>query len=211
VSIVERLLSALKLDARGVVWLLVVLAMLALAVVMERAVLFFSSRDDATRLRFELRRLLRDNDLELARRRLQESPSFEARVAAAGLAAGGVASAQERMQSESELCRLSMEQNLGLLRTLGKNAPLLGVLGTVIGIVRALRELRGPSGPAWAGLLAQVGEALQATAIGLLVALLTALARDLLQRLIRARMARARALSHEVMAFLESPPGAAAE
>jgi hypothetical protein len=31
---------------------------------------------------------------------LQESPSFEARVAAAGLDADGVASAEERMQGE---------------------------------------------------------------------------------------------------------------
>jgi biopolymer transport protein ExbB len=204
----EQLVRLPQFDARSALWLLVLLSIAALSVVVERAVLFFCSRDDATRLRFELRRLLQDHDLELARRRLEESPSFEARVAAAGLAADGAASAEERMHGESELCRLSMEQNLVLLGTLGKNAPLIGALGTVIGIVRALR---GAGGQVWSGLLVQVGEALLATAIGLFVALLTALARDLFQRVIRARMGQASALSHEVMAFLKSPAAAPAE
>jgi biopolymer transport protein ExbB len=211
VSIAERLFSLYQFGCPSVLWLLVLLAFAALAVFLERAVLFVTSRDDATRLRFELRRLLRDNDLELARRRLEESPSFEARVAAAGLNADSLGSAQERMQGESELCRLSMERNLGLLAVLAKHAPLLGVLGTVLGVVRALRGLRGAAGQLWTWLLAQFGEALLSTAIGLLVALLAALAGDLFQRVIRARMGRASALSHEVLAFLKSPAAAAAE
>jgi biopolymer transport protein ExbB len=211
VSIAERLLSLPHFASPSVVWLLVLLSIAALAVILERTVLFVTSSDDATRLRFELRRLLRDNDLELARRRLEESPSFEARVAAAGLGADSLGGAQERMQGESELCRLSMEQNLVLLTALSKHAPLIGLLGTVIGIVRALCEPRGSGAVPWAALLVELGEALLPTAIGLLVALLAAPARDLFQRLIVARMGRASALSHEVMAFLKSPAAAPAE
>ena len=210
-SIAERLLSLPHFASPSVLWLLVLLSIAALAVILERTVLFVTSRDDATRLRFELRRLLRDNDLELARRRLEESPSFEARVAAAGLGADSLGSAEERMQGESELCRLSMEQNLALLAALSQHAPLVGVLGTVIGIVRALCEPRGSGAEPWAGLLVRLGEALLPTAIGLLVALLAAPARDLFQRVIAARMGRASALSHEVKAFLKSPAAAAAE
>ncbi|MES1186442.1 MAG: hypothetical protein ABUL60_21705, partial [Myxococcales bacterium] len=88
-DIIERLLAISHYGSRWVLWLLIALSIAALAVVIERAVLFFSSRDDTVRLRLELRRLLRDNDLELARRRLEESPSFEARVAVAGLDADG--------------------------------------------------------------------------------------------------------------------------
>jgi biopolymer transport protein ExbB len=93
-DIIEKLLAISQYGSRWVMWLLIALSVAALAVVIERAVLFFSSRDDTVRLRGELRRLLRENDLELARRRLEESPSFEARVAAAGLSAEGVASAK---------------------------------------------------------------------------------------------------------------------
>lgn len=203
-DIIERLLSISQFGSRWVLWLLVVLSIAALAVMIERTVLFFSSRDDTARLSAELRQLLRSSDLELARRRLEESPSFEARVAAAGLLAEGVASAEERMQGESELCRLSMERNLALLGTLGNNAPFVGLLGTVIGIVRAFRALSSSSGQVSAGLMTEIGEALVSTAVGLLVALPAVAAFNLFQRLIRARMSRASALAHEVLAFMKA-------
>jgi len=203
-DIIERLLAISQFGSRWVLWLLIGLSIAALAVVIERAVLFLSSRDDTTRLQAELRRSLRDNDLELARRRLEESPSFEARVAAAGLDAEGVASAEERMQGESELCKLSMERNLALLGTLGNNAPFIGLLGTVIGIVRSFRALQMSSGQVSAGLMSEIGEALVSTAIGLLVALPAVAAFNLFQRLIRARMGRANALAHEILAFMKA-------
>jgi len=200
-DIIERLLAISHYGSRWVLWLLIALSIAALAVVIERAVLFFSSRDDTVRLRLELRRLLRDNDWELARRRLEESPSLEARVAVAGLDADGVASAEERMQGETELCKLSMEKNLALLGTLGNNAPFIGLLGTVIGIVRSFRELQSSSGQVSAGLMSEIGEALVSTAIGLLVALPAVAAFNLFQRVIRARMGRANVLAHEILAF----------
>ena len=203
-DIIERLLAISHYGSRWVLWLLIALSIAAFAVVIERAVLFLSSRDDTARLRLELRRLLRDNDLELARRRLEESPSFEARVAVAGLDAEGVASAEERMQGESELCKLSMEKNLALLGTLGNNAPFIGLLGTVIGIVRSFRELQSSSGQVSAGLMSEIGEALVSTAIGLLVALPAVAAFNLFQRVIRARMGRANVLAHEILAFRKS-------
>jgi biopolymer transport protein ExbB/TolQ len=210
-DIIERLLALSHFGSRWVLWLLIALSIAALAVVIERTVLFVSSRDDTVRLRAELQRLLNDNDLELAMRRLEESPSFEARVAAAGLSAHGAASAEERMQGETELCKLSMEKHLALLGTLGNNAPFIGLLGTVIGIVRAFRELQSSSGQVSAGLMAEIGEALVATAVGLLVALPAVAAFNLFQRLIRARIGRATALAHDIMAFLKSPQLRAAE
>lgn len=203
-DIIQRISSISELGARWVMWLLIVLSVAALAVMLERAVLFFSSRDDTGRLRTELRRLLKDRDLELARRRLEESPSFEARVAAAGLDAETAASAEERMQAESELCKLSMERNLALLGTLGNNAPFIGLLGTVIGIVRSFHALQSSSGQVSAGLMSEIGEALVSTAIGLLVALPAVAAFNLFQRLIRARMGRANALAHEILAFMKA-------
>ena len=203
-DIIERLLAISHYGSRWVLWLLIALSIAAFAVVIERAVLFLSSRDDTARLRIELRRLLRDNDLDLARRRLEESPSFEARVAVAGLDAEGVASAEERMQGESELCKLSMEKNLALLGTLGNNAPFIGLLGTVIGIVRSFRELQSSSGQVSAGLMSEIGEALVSTAIGLLVALPAVAAFNLFQRIIRARMGRANVLAHEILAFMKA-------
>ncbi len=203
-NVVHRLTNLTQFGANWVLWLLIALSVVALAVVIERAVLFFSSRDDVTRLRDELRTLLERGRSDMARKRLEESPSFEARVAQAGLDADGVASAEERMQGETELARISMEKNLALLGTLGNNAPFVGLLGTVIGIVRAFRELEHSSGQVSAGLMAEIGEALIATAIGLIVALPAVAFFNLFQRLIRARLGRAGALCHEILAFRKS-------
>ena len=201
---INRITSLAQFGASWVLWLLLALSIVAVAVAIERAVLFLSSRDDIVRLRDELRVLLSRGDANAARRKLEESPSFEARVAAAGLNADGSASAEERIAGETELVRLTMEKNLTVLGTLGNNAPFVGLLGTVIGIVRAFRELESSSGQVSAGLMAEIGEALVATAVGLVVALPAVAFFNLSQRVIRARLARAGALGHEILAFRKS-------
>ena len=200
-DILERLTGLADYGARWILWLLLALSLVGVAVILERAVLFVSSRDDLGRLRRELRRLLAGGELAEARRKLDDSPSFEARIAAAGLEGDDAGSAEELMQGETEIAKLTMERNLALLGTLGNNAPFVGLLGTVIGIVRAFRELEHSAGQVSAGLMAEVGEALIATAIGLLVALPAVACFNLYQRVIRARLGRAQALCHEVMAF----------
>jgi len=205
-DLVNRIGAVTSYGATWVLWLLVALSIIALGVVLERAVVFVTSRDDVSRLRRDLRGFLSKGDLQQARRRLDASPSFEARVAMAGLEAEGVGSAEERMRGETELSRLSMEKNLTLLGTLGNNAPFVGLLGTVIGIVRAFRELESSSGQVSAGLMAEIGEALVATAIGLVVALPAVAFYNMYQRLIRARLTRAEALGNEIMAFRKAEP-----
>src|SRR6478735_11633401 len=142
----ERLSGLTQFGSLWVLWLLVGLSVLALTVALDRAVLFFSSRDDVLGLRREVRGLLSDGNVALARRRLEHSPSFEARVAAAGLDSENAASAEERMRGEHQVARLAMERHLAFLGTLGNNAPFIGLLGTVIGIVRAFRELSHSKG-----------------------------------------------------------------
>ena len=82
----------------------------------------------------------------------------------------------------------------------------LALLGTVIGIVRAFHELGGSGARVSAGLMIEIGEALVATAIGLLVALPAVAFFNLFQRIIRIRIARADALGREVLAYLGAMP-----
>jgi biopolymer transport protein ExbB len=66
--------------------------------------------------------------------------------------------------------RLQLERNLGFLGTMGNTAPLIGLLGTVWGIMRAFHDMArtGSAGPSVVA--AGVAEALFTTAAGLLVA-----------------------------------------
>jgi len=203
-NIVRALNGLTQLGATWVLWFLVVLSVVGLAVAIERAVYLFGSRDDVVRLGRELADLLARGDVERARHRLEESPSFEARIAAAALGSDDALAAEERIAKESTLVKLDLERRLVFLGTLGNNAPFVGLLGTVIGIVRAFHALGAGAGQVSAGLMAEIGEALVATAFGLIVALPAVACFNLFQRVIRARLAGADALSREVLAHLKS-------
>jgi biopolymer transport protein ExbB len=205
-DIQDRLTAFAMLGADWVMWLLVVFSVVVVAIVLERAYYLIASRDDIAGLKTDLLKRLRGGDVEGARRRLKASKSFEARIALAGLEGveDGPASAEERMAGEAGLAKLAMERNLAFVGTVGNNAPFVGLLGTVIGIIRAFHELDRSGGQVSSGLMAEIGTALVATAIGLLVALPAVAFFNLFTRTIRARVGRGDALGREVLAFLKS-------
>ncbi|MBC7752789.1 MAG: MotA/TolQ/ExbB proton channel family protein [Moraxellaceae bacterium] len=65
--------------------------------------------------------------------------------------------------------REHLEKGLNVLATLGANAPFIGLLGTVLGIIRALAYLGNQAGSS--SVMSGVSQALYATAIGLFVAI----------------------------------------
>jgi biopolymer transport protein ExbB len=205
-DIQHRLTAFAMLGATWVMWLLVGLSVVSIAIMLERAYFFLGTRDDIDQLRRELVEMLRKGDWAGARKRLQGSRSLEASVALAGIdsAQDGAASATERMQGEEKIARLVMERNLVFLGTVGNNAPFVGLLGTVIGIIRAFHSLDQSQGKVTAGLMADIGEALVATAIGILVALPAVAAFNYFQRVIKARISRGSALGSDVVSHLLS-------
>jgi len=77
---------------------------------------------------------------------------------------------EDQLQIALSEQRLLLERNLGVLGTMGNTAPLIGLLGTVWGIMRAFHDMArtGSAGPSVVA--AGVAEALFTTAAGLLVA-----------------------------------------
>jgi biopolymer transport protein ExbB len=205
-DIQQRLTAFALLGATWVMWLLVALSVLGVAIMLERAYFLAVTRDNIDVLRKDLLEHLRRGDLNGARKRLQSSKSFEASFAIAGLdsAADGAAAASERIQGEEKIARLRMERNLAFLGTVGNNAPFVGLLGTVLGIIRAFHSLDQSQGKVTAGLMADIGEALVATAIGIMVALPAVAAFNYFQRVIKARISRGGALGSDVVSHLLS-------
>lgn len=190
--------------AEWVMWLLVGLSIIGFAVAMEKAYALLRSRDQVAALSADVVRLLGRGDLEAAKTRLAQSPSFEARIVGAGLeqTAGGVRAVEDTMAGATQLAKLQMEKRLAFLGTLGANAPFIGLLGTVIGIIRSFQLLEKTSGSMSSGLMAEVGSALVATAIGILVALPAVAFFNAFQRVIKGRIARADALGRDVLSHL---------
>ena len=115
----------------------------------------------------------------------------------------GAEAVAERLAGATSIARTQMERNLGFLGTVGNNAPFVGLLGTVIGVIRAFHALDESAGKVTSGLMAEVGEALVATAIGLLVALPAVAFFNFFQRLIRYRLTWADALGRDLLAHLK--------
>jgi biopolymer transport protein ExbB/TolQ len=205
-DIQTKITSLAGMGATWVMWVLLGLSVVGLAIALERAIYLALRNDNLRKLKAEVLALLRKGDVKAARARLGKSKSFEAQVVNAGLEepADGAAAAEERMDAAAQLAKLRMERRLAFLGTLGSNAPFLGLLGTVIGIVRAFHELNGAAGRVTSGLMAEVGEALIATAVGILVALPAIATYNYFQRLIKTRITRADAFGKEALAMLKS-------
>lgn len=202
IDIQSRFSGLTQLGASWVMWTLVALSIIGVAIALERAVAFLLARDDLERLELDLVRLMRTGDLAGARQRVGRSRAFEAWTVRAGLAdePRDAAATEQRMLAAATRVKLAMERRLAFLGTLGSNAPFLGLLGTVVGIVRAFHALDASNGKVSAGLMAEVGEALVATAVGILVALPAVAAFNTFQRLIKVRLARAEAMGRTVLA-----------
>jgi biopolymer transport protein ExbB len=220
-SIIDRVKSAMVgLGTGWVLLLMLVLSVISLAIMLERAWLYWSLRDDIEGLMRDLGRLLRGGDMEGARRRLEASRSAEAAVVVAGIVESdrGVEAAQEAMDGASALQRMKLEKRLAFLGTLGNNAPFIGLLGTVIGIIAAFDELSKVKMAAASGatqlapeaVMARISEALVATAIGILIAIPAVAAFNGFQRVVKGTLANTEALGHLLLAHLKATPLAGA-
>jgi len=205
-DIQTKLTGFAMMGATWVMWLLVGLSVGGVAVALDRAIYLLRTSDNVRRLKKQVLAFLKRGDVNAARERLAASRSFEARIVAAALDApeDGAASAEERIAGATQVAKIRMERRLAFLGTLGSNAPFVGLLGTVIGIIRAFHELNDAAGKVTAGLMSQVGEALVATAIGILVALPAIAFFNGFQRIIKTRLSRAEGFGREVMAYLKA-------
>jgi biopolymer transport protein ExbB len=188
-------------------YLMMALSVASLAICIERAWVFESMRDDVEVLARDLKTYLSSGDVLGARARMVASHSAEAAVVFAGLgeAERGADAAIEAMTGALGQQRLKLERRLAFLGTLGNNAPFIGLLGTVIGIVMAFDELgqaRGGTSAVPTAVMSAIAEALVATAIGLFVAIPAVAAFNYFQRRIRVVTTNADVLTRVLLAYL---------
>ena len=84
--------------------------------------------------------------------------------------AAPAAEVEEHMQIALSEQKMLFERNLGFLGTMAADAPLIGLLGTVWGIMRAFNDMAATGSAAPSVVAAGVAEALVTTAAGLVVA-----------------------------------------
>jgi biopolymer transport protein ExbB len=208
-NIVERSKQILlEVGAAPIMYLMMLLSVVSVAIMIERGWFFSVVSENIAKLAHALAERLNEHDLNGASDLVRASKSAEAAIVAAGLKqiARGPEAAEEAMASATALQRMRLERRLAFLGTVGNNAPFIGLLGTVIGIVQAFEQLSAAgasasgAGPA-SDVMGSISESLVATAIGLVVAIPAVAAFNYFQRKIRATVANSEALTHILLAY----------
>lgn len=206
--IVEKMLKVALLGSSWVMYLLLGLSVVSISLMIERCLFFWRHRDDLDELERSLHKALHEDDFQATDELLARSPSLEARVLRRALrwAHGGADAFQEVIASELGKLRRELERGMTTLGTLGNNAPFIGLLGTVIGVIEAFHQLgdAGQNKGAMGNVMAGIAEALVATGIGLFVALPAVVAFNAFQKKIGDVEGTTEALAHLISAAIKT-------
>ncbi|HEY8901393.1 MAG TPA: MotA/TolQ/ExbB proton channel family protein [Chthoniobacterales bacterium] len=189
-----------------IMWPLLLTSLVALTVVIER--LIFIARERLHRAPETVAAILgavEHGDADRAVQIGRGSPDFVARTLAYGLAHRDKSLSDALLRAASrELARFN--RGIGVLDTVVTLAPLLGLLGTVTGMIRAFGLLGADELGAPAAITGGIAEALIATAFGLGIAIVALIPFNYLNaRLEEARLQIQDAASH-VELHLARPP-----
>lgn len=157
-------------------WILMILFLLALAIGAERLwVLINSKSANAELVRLVTEKLSQNpaTGEDLAKELATDKFGLEGRIAAVTLK--GWQHDEDTIQSYANAATVAerryLSARLPILSTLGNNAPFIGLLGTVLGIMKAFRDLAGAADAGPQVVMKGISEALVATAMGLGVAI----------------------------------------
>lgn len=155
-------------------YLIVIVSIVALTAFIERFIRLEQARIDTGRFLRELSYSLSERNMAEALRICDRVQSPIARVARAGLV--HINEPQARLQNRIESVALVeiplLEKNMNLISIASQIAPMLGLLGTVLGIIEAFRVIQNKATlVAPSDLAGGVWTALLTTAEGLIVAI----------------------------------------
>jgi biopolymer transport protein ExbB/TolQ len=205
--LVERLLRIALLGSSWVMYLLLFSSVFSIAAMIERIVFFRKNRGDVDALSDRLAALLQDDDLDGAEKLLAHSRSIEAQVLLGALHwfKGGAKAFSDAVESQLGKKKKQLERGMGYLGTLGSNAPFIGLLGTVIGVIEAFHQLGDSQNKAAMGnVMAGIAEALVATGVGLFVAIPAVIAYNVLQQRIGTIESNVASVTKQLCAILEA-------
>ena len=212
-GLVQKLLALPVFRSEWVLWLLLGLSLLSVAVMVERWIFYRRRKVDFDSLRDEYVKHLDKGDFEAAAKLLAKTDSLETNVVLAGLRgyAKGPESVEDLLAGAMSRERSFYERRLPILATLASNSPYIGLFGTVLGIVRAFKDLSKDMASASTGVMAGIAEALVATAIGLLVAIPAVVAYNVFKGMVKDAVTNTESLSRILLAELKAAGGEKSE
>jgi len=182
---------------------LLICSVITVSYAVERALYFTKTRTDTAKFMKELESKMR-GDLKGAHSWVNQQKHSAGRVVAQCLGQPGAKENElsQRFNTAIEMEQVDMERNLSVLGTMSNIAPLLGLFGTVIGIIRAFADIARTGAGGSAVVAMGVSEALLTTAAGIVVAVIATVAFNLYVRRIRTRIIELEDVREEFFSIL---------
>ncbi len=180
-------------------------SVLALAVIIERAVIITRQYSYQTKALPVLIEKLEDGSPEEVLKSLpKDTILYRVAQELVDNASKGFSSLERHLESRLSLEKRYLEKHLVVLGTLGNNAPFIGLLGTVLGVIRAFHDLGASAGQGPEVVMQGISEALVATAVGILVALPCVASYNVFQKRVKDVLVDADRFGKQLMAVLEA-------
>ncbi|HTI51903.1 MAG TPA: MotA/TolQ/ExbB proton channel family protein [Planctomycetaceae bacterium] len=162
------------LDAGGTIgWVIMALSLWMVALIVQHLLTIRRGVLMPAGLAEDVRRLISSGDFMQAVHQCHQRPSFEAYVLSAGLAevALGYSAVEKAMEDASQQQAARLFRRLEYFTVIGTIAPMLGLLGTVWGMILAFMEFEVKANPQVSELAPGIYKALVTTLQGLCVAI----------------------------------------
>lgn len=208
----EDSLSFLDLMVQGG-WTMIpiaILSILALFLVVERFRALSRAKGDPTRLTQTVRSYVESGDLSGAIGYCSAQDTPASRIIQKGLERVGrpISEIKEAVQEAGRRETYTLEKRMDLLASTAAIAPMLGFLGTVVGMISAFQQLQRYEGLVNPALLAGgIWEALVTTAAGLAVGVAALFAYNLLVNRINRTVNDLETASTDFLDILQAPAG----
>lgn len=209
----ERLFNIAQGGAEAILWLLLIVSVISVGIIIERFLTLRGVTSRSKRVKARMKEALQANNLEEVEDIAKDRESLEGRAMSYGLRyarEAGTDGLPEIFNTFALLERPALERSLNVLATIGSNAPFVGLLGTVLGIMKAFRDLSANT--AGAGnqvVMLGIAEALVSTAVGLVVAIPAVIAYNAFSRQVRASLQSLESVRELCFAYAKKKKGLA--
>ncbi len=181
----EVLFRIADASAHGILYFMGIISLVSVSIMVERFTTLKRISSSSSAIALEFRKLIGTQDIDQVEKLSKDSTSLEGKALGYGLnfvKKHGADGLDELFNSYKTVERPLLEKNLNILGTIASNAPYVGLLGTVMGIMKAFNDLAVAPGQGNEVVMAGIGHALVSTAIGLAVAIPAVVAFNLLQK-----------------------------
>jgi biopolymer transport protein ExbB len=184
--LMQKVFAVAQGGAQAILVLLLLTSVISVTVMIERWITLRSLRKQSLKAQNRIREALQSASLKDLEEMAKDRESLEGRVlsyAIRHIKENSTDGVEEIFNSFIIMERPNMERSLNFLASVSANAVYVGLLGTVLGIMKAFHDL-GVEQNAQA-VMAGISEALVATAIGLMVAIPASLSFNYFQKQVK--------------------------